>query len=192
MATKLVRSVGYEAPMKTHLPILMLALSLIASTARAKIPKEANMNLTSPDFGEGGNIPERFTCDGKDISPTLKIDGIPKEAKSLVLIVDDPDAPGGNFTHWLIWNIVPDLTEIVANQLPAHAVQGVNDFGKSKYSGPCPPAGIHRYYFRLYALDTTLTLPQGSKRKVVDSAIKGHTIAEATLMGRYARKSSNR
>ena len=78
MAPKLVRSVGYEAPMKTHLPILMLALSLIASTARAKIPKEANMNLTSPDFGEGGNIPERFTCDGKDISPTLKIDGIPK------------------------------------------------------------------------------------------------------------------
>jgi Raf kinase inhibitor-like YbhB/YbcL family protein len=178
--------------MKTHLPILMLALSLIASTARAKIPKEATMNLTSPDFGEGGNIPERFTCDGKDISPTLKIDGIPKGAKSLVLIVDDPDAPGGNFTHWLIWNIVPDLTEIVANKLPAHALQGVNDFGKSKYSGPCPPAGVHRYYFRFYALDTMLTLPQGSKRKVVNSAIKGHTIAEATLMGRYARKSSNR
>ena len=150
------------------------------------------MNLTSPDFREGGNIPERFTCDGKDISPTLKIDGIPKGAKSLVLIVDDPDAPGGNFTHWLIWNIVPDLTEIVANQLPAHAVQGVNDFGKSRYSGPCPPAGVHRYYFRLYALDTTLTLPQTSKRKVVDSAIGGHIIGEATLMGRYARKSSNR
>ena len=178
--------------MKTHLPILMLALSLIASTARAKIPKEANMNLTSPDFSEGENIPERSTCDGKDISPTLKIDGIPKGAKSLVLIVDDPDAPGGNFTHWLIWNIVPDLTEIVANKLPAHAVQGVNDFGKSKYSGPCPPAGVHRYYFRLYALDTTLTLPQTSKRKVVDSAMGGHIIGEATLMGRYARKSSNR
>ena len=157
--------------MKTRLPVLMLALTLITSTGKAKIPKEANMNLTSPDFREGGNIPERFTCDGKDISPTLKIDGIPKGAKSLVLIVDDPDAPGGNFTHWLIWNIVPDLTEIVANKLPAHAVQGVNDFGKSRYSGPCPPAGAHRYYFRLYALDTTLTLPQTSKRKVVDSAI---------------------
>jgi Raf kinase inhibitor-like YbhB/YbcL family protein len=184
--------VGIRVPMKTRLPVLMLALTLITSTGKAKIPKEANMNLTSPDFGEGGNIPERFTCDGKDISPTLKIDGIPKGAKSLVLIVDDPDAPGGNFTHWLIWNIVPDLTEIVANKLPAHAVQGVNDFGKSKYSGPCPPAGVHRYYFRLYALDTTLTLPQTSKRKVVDSAIKGHIVADATLMGRYARKSSNR
>jgi Raf kinase inhibitor-like YbhB/YbcL family protein len=178
--------------MKTHLPVLMIALILIASTARAKIPKEATMNLTSPDFREGGNIPEGFTCDGKDISPTLKIDGIPKEAKSLVVIVDDPDAPGRNFTHWLIWNVVPDLTEIAANRLPSHAVQGVNDFGKSKYSGPCPPAGVHRYYFRLYALDTTLTLPQASKRKAVDSAIKGHTIAEATLMGRYERKSSKR
>ena len=83
--------------MKTHLPVLMIALSLIASTARAKIPKEATMNLTSPDFREGGNIPEGFTCDGKDISPTLKIDGIPKEAKSLMVIVDDPDAPGREF-----------------------------------------------------------------------------------------------
>ena len=113
----------------------MLALSLITSIGRATIPKEATMNL-SPDFDEGGNIPERFTCEGKDMSPTLKIDGVPKDAKSLVLIVDDPDAPGGNFTHWLRRNIVPDLTEIAANRPPSHAVQGVNDFGKSKYSGP--------------------------------------------------------
>jgi Raf kinase inhibitor-like YbhB/YbcL family protein len=186
------RAIGYEAPLKTHFPVLMLALSLIASAVRAKIPQEATMNLSSPDFSEGGNIPERFTCEGKDMSPTLKIDGVPKEAKSLVLIVDDPDAPGGNFTHWLMWNVVPDLTEIVANRVPSHAVQGVNDFGKSKYSGPCPPPGIHRYYFKLYALDTTLALPPTSKRKALDSAIKGHIIAEATLMGRYARKGSKR
>jgi Raf kinase inhibitor-like YbhB/YbcL family protein len=178
--------------MKILLPSLMLALSLITSIGRATIPKEAPMNLSSPDFGEGGNIPERFTCEGKDMSPTLKIDGVPKEAKSLVLIVDDPDAPGGNFTHWLMWNVVPDLTEIAANRPPSHAVQGVNDFGKSKYSGPCPPPGIHRYYFKLYALDTTLALPPTSKRKAVDSAIKGHILAEATLMGRYARKGNKR
>ena len=178
--------------MKTLLPVLMLALSLITSGVRAKIPSEHAMKLSSPDFSDGGNIPERFTCEGKDVSPTLTIDGVPKEAKSLVLIVDDPDAPAGNFTHWLMWNIVPTPTEIVGNKPPLHAVQGVNDFGKSKYSGPCPPpGGVHRYYFRLYALDASVGLPPKSKRNVVDSAMKGHIIAEATLMGRYAKKSSN-
>ena len=112
--------------MKILLPSLMLALILITSIGRATIPKEATMKLSSPDFSDGGNVPERFTCEGKDVSPTLTIDGVPKEAKSLVLIVDDPDAPGGNFTHWLMWNIVPTLTEIVGNKPPAHAVQGVN------------------------------------------------------------------
>ena len=109
-----------------------------------------------------------------------------------MLIVDDPDVPGGNFTHWLMRNVVPDLTEIAANRPPSHAVQGVNDFGKSKYSGPSPPPGIHRYYFRLYALDTALALPPTSKRKTVDSGIKGHILGEATLVGRYARKGNKR
>ena len=192
MASENRAIVGRGGLMKILLPSLMLALSLITSIGRATIPKEPTMNLSSTDFGEGGNIPERFTCEGKDMSPTLKIDGVPKEAKSLVLIVDDPDAPGGNFTHWLMWNVVPDLTEIAANRPPSHAVQGVNDFGKSKYSGPCPPPGIHRYYFKLYALDTTLALPPTSKRKAVDSAIKGHILGEATLVGRYARKGNKR
>ena len=178
--------------MKTLLAVVTFAVSLTSSAVSAKVSQEATMNLSSPDFSEGGNIPERYTCDGKDVSPTLKIAGIPKEAKSLVLIVDDPDAPGGTFTHWLMWNVGPDQAEVVASSLPHRAVQGVNDFGKSKYSGPCPPSGTHRYYFRLYALDTALTLPGSSKRKVVDSAIKDHIIAEATLMGRYARKGSRR
>jgi Raf kinase inhibitor-like YbhB/YbcL family protein len=171
--------------MKTLVSLLVLALSLVTSSARA-------MKLSSADFKEGENIPERFTCDGKDISPTLQIEGVPKVAKSLVVIVDDRDAPGGNFTHWLMWNVVPNLAEIVGNKPPSNAVQGVNDFGKNKYSGPCPPPGIHRYYFTVFALDTTLDLPSKSKRKAVDSAIKGHIIAEATLMGRYARKGSKR
>ena len=170
----------------------MLALTLITSTGRAKIPSEHAMKLSSPDFSDGGNIPERFTCQGKDVSPTLTIGGVPKEAKSLVLIVDDPDAPAGNFTHWLMWNILPTLTEIVGNKPPSHAVQGVNDFGKNNYRGPCPPPGIHRYFFKLYALDTTLALPPTSKRKVVDAAIKGHIIADATLMGMYSRKGGKR
>jgi Raf kinase inhibitor-like YbhB/YbcL family protein len=174
--------------MKTALSVMMVALTLITNTGSAKIPPENDMKLLSPDFSDGGNIPERFTCEGVDVSPTLTIDGVPKETKSLVLVVDDPDAPGGNFTHWLMWNVAPNLTEIVGNKPPPQAVQGVNDFGKNKYSGPCPPPGIHRYYFKLYALDTTLNLPPKSKRKAVDSAMKGHIIAEATLMGRYARK----
>ena len=151
----------------------------------------AIMKLISPDFSEGGNIPERFTCDGEDISPTLKIGGVPKTAKSLVLIVDDPDAPVGTFTHWLVWNLRPDATEIVANGSLSDAVHGVNDFGRSKYGGPCPPSGVHRYYFKLYALDTALQLPAKSKRKVVDAAIEGHIISEAALMGRYARKGTH-
>jgi Raf kinase inhibitor-like YbhB/YbcL family protein len=151
----------------------------------------AIMKLISPDFSEGGNIPERFTCDGEDISPTLKIEGVPKTAKSLVLIVDDPDAPVGTFTHWLVWNLRPDATEIVANGSLSDAVHGVNDFGRSKYGGPCPPSGVHRYYFKLYALDTALQLPAKSKRKVVDAAIEGHIISEAALMGRYARKGTH-
>jgi Raf kinase inhibitor-like YbhB/YbcL family protein len=178
--------------MRTLFTVLLLALGLTTSAVRAKIPQEATMKLSSPDFSEGGSIPERLTCDGKDTSPTLKIDGVPKEAKSLVLIVDDPDAPGGNFTHWLMWSIAPDLTEIMANSPPSHAVQGVNDFGKSKYSGPCPPPGTHRYYFKLFALDTILGLPPTSKRKAVDSAIRDHIIGEATLMGKYSRKGTSR
>jgi Raf kinase inhibitor-like YbhB/YbcL family protein len=168
--------------MKTLLSVLMLALSLTTSSAA--------MKLSSPDFKEGENIPARFTCDGKDVSPTLQIEGMPQGAKSLVVILEDRDAPGGNFTHWLMWNVVPNLTEIVGNKPPSGAVQGVNDFGKNKYSGPCPPPELHRYYFKLYALDTTLDLPRKSKRKAIDSAIKGHVIAEATLMGRYARTGS--
>jgi Raf kinase inhibitor-like YbhB/YbcL family protein len=166
--------------MKILLSVLMLALSLVTSSAA--------MKLSSPDFKEGENIPERFTCDGKDISPTLQIEGVPKEAEGLVVIVEDRDAPGGNFTHWLMWNVAPNLTEIVGNKPPSGALEGINDFGKKKYSGPCPPPGIHHYYFKLYALDTTLNLPPKSKRKTVDSAMKGHIIVEATLMGRYARK----
>ena len=146
------------------------------------------MRVISPDFSEGGNIPERFTCDGQDVSPTLRIEGVPRAAKSLVLIADDPDARSGMFTHWLMWNLAPDLTEILATTPPAGAVQGVNDFGRNDYGGPCPPSGVHRYHFRLFALDTTLELPAKSKRKVLDAAIQGHTIAEATLMGRYARR----
>jgi Raf kinase inhibitor-like YbhB/YbcL family protein len=146
------------------------------------------MKLTSPDFNEGGNIPERCTCDGRDTSPTLKIAEVPQSARSLVLIVDDPDARSGCFTHWVVWGMAPELIEIAGDKLPPDAVQGVTDFGTNQYGGPCPPSGVHRYYFKLYALDIKLVLPSRTRRQALDAAIKGHIVGEAMLIGRYGRR----
>ncbi len=147
----------------------------------------ATMKITSSAFHEGGDIPSKFTCDGSDTSPPLQITGIPSEAKSLVLIADDPDAPGGLFTHWLVWNIPPQ-TSSIAEGIAPKGVQGANDFGKSGYRGPCPPPGRHRYSFKIFALDRELELRSGAKRSQVDAAMKGHVIAQGELVGRYARK----
>jgi Raf kinase inhibitor-like YbhB/YbcL family protein len=148
---------------------------------------EEKMKITSSAFQQEGNIPAKFTCDGGDASPGLHFEGVPPEAKSLVLIVDDPDAPSGLFTHWLIWNIDPKTIEIGENSPPA-AVQGKNDFGKSGYGGPCPPSGTHRYFFKVYALDQMLSLKAGGKRADLDRAMKGHVVRQAELMGRYSKQ----
>jgi Raf kinase inhibitor-like YbhB/YbcL family protein len=147
----------------------------------------AKVKITSSAFQDGANIPSKFTCDGADTSPPLQIADIPSEAKSLALIVDDPDAPSGLFTHWLVWNI-PRQTNAVGEGSTPKGVQGTNDFGKSGYGGPCPPSGTHRYYFKILALDRELDLPFGAKRGQVDAAIKGHVVAQGELMGRYSRK----
>jgi Raf kinase inhibitor-like YbhB/YbcL family protein len=160
--------------------ILLVAIaSFAAGGARVKI--------TSPAFQERGKIPSKFTCDGSDTSPPLQITGVPSEAKSLVLIVDDPDAPGGLFTHWLVWNIPPQ-TSSIAEGGAVNGVQGTNDFGNSGYRGPCPPPGVHRYSFKVFALDRELDLHSGAKRSQVDAAMKGHVIAQGELIGQYARK----
>lgn len=147
----------------------------------------ATMKITSSAFHEGGNIPSKFTCDGSDTSPPLQITGVPSGAKSLVLIADDPDAPGGLFTHWLAWNI-PSQTSSIAEGSAPKGVQGANDFGKSGYRGPCPPSGTHRYAFKIFALDREIELRSGAKRSQLDAAMKGHVIAQGELIGRYARK----
>ena len=147
----------------------------------------AKMKVTSSAFQQGANIPSKFSCDGPNTSPPLQISDVPTEAKSLVLIVDDPDAPSGLFTHLVVWNISPQATTIAEGSTPK-GVQGTNDFGKSGYGGPCPPSGTHRYYFKVFALDRELDLPVGAKRSQLDSAIKGHVIAQGELMGRYSRK----
>ena len=145
------------------------------------------MKVTSSAFQNGGNIPSKFTCDGSNASPPLQITGIPSEAKTLLLIADDPDAPGGLFTHWLVWNISSETNSIAEGSAPK-GVHGTNDFGKSGYGAPCPPSGAHRYYFRVFALDRELALPAGAKRSQLDAAMKGHIIAQGELRGRYARK----
>jgi Raf kinase inhibitor-like YbhB/YbcL family protein len=147
----------------------------------------AKVKITSSVFQEGGNIPSKFTCDGSDTSPPLQITGVPSGAKTLVLIADDPDAPGGLFTHWLVWNIAPQTNSIAEGTAPK-GVHGTNDFGKSGYNGPCPPPGTHRYSFKIFALDRELDLRPGAKRSQVDAAMKSHVIAEGELVGRYARK----
>lgn len=144
--------------------------------------------VTSPSFQAGGDIPAKFTCDGTNVSPELQISGVPKEAKSLVLIVDDPDAPRGLFTHWTVWNIDPKTTRVAENGAPTAGVQGTNDFGKRNYGSPCPPSGTHRYFFKIFALDTKLELKPGARRAELDAAMRGHVLAQGELMGRYSHK----
>nr|WP_237710108.1 YbhB/YbcL family Raf kinase inhibitor-like protein [Pyrococcus sp. ST04] len=147
-------------------------------------------------FEENGIIPKKYTCEGADINPPLRIENIPENAKTLAIIVEDPDAPGGTFIHWVAWNI-PVTTEIPEGipkeavvEKPIHMIQGINDFGRVGYNGPCPPRshGVHHYHFKIYALDTELSLKPGSTKKELEKAMKGHILAEAELVGIYERK----
>ena len=148
----------------------------------------SSISITSPSFQAGGDIPTKFTCNGTNVSPELQISSVPNEAKSLVLIVDDPDAPRGLFTHWIVWNIDPKTTRMAENSAPTAGVQGINDFGKRNYGGPCPPSGTHRYFFKIFALDTKLELKPGARRAELDAAMRGHILAQGELMGRYSHK----
>jgi hypothetical protein len=168
-------------------PITSGAVAILLTAIASFAAGGARMKVTSSAFQEGSNIPSKFTCDGSDSSPPLQITGVPSEAKTLVLIADDPDAPGGLFTHWLVWNVPPQTNSIAEGSAPK-GVHGTNDFGKSGYRGPCPPPGTHRYSFKIFALDRELDLGSGAKRSQVDAAIKGHAIAQGELVGRYARK----
>jgi Raf kinase inhibitor-like YbhB/YbcL family protein len=145
----------------------------------------ATLTLKSPAFNNNGNIPSKYTCDGANISPELNIDNFPKETKSFVLIVDDPDAPNGTFVHWVMWNI-PLIKKIEANTFPG--VQGRNQNHENSYYGPCPPSGTHHYHFKIYAIDTMLELPVSSNKQDVLKAIDDHILAEGELIGLYKRK----
>ncbi len=142
------------------------------------------MKITSPVFGHNQTIPQKYTCQGEDINPSLVIDGIPEGTKSLALIIDDPDAPMGTWVHWVVFNI-PVTYEIGENTIPG--TQGYNDFGKNDYGGPCPPEGTHRYFHKIYALDTLLNLKEGSSKKVLEKAMHGHILDKAELAGLYKK-----
>lgn len=152
-----------------------------------------DLTLTSTAFGSGAVIPDAYTCKGSDTSPTVLWTGHVPQAVTFALIMDDPDAPAGTWVHWLIWNLAAS-THALPNSipkiptLPSGAVQGKNDFGKIGYDGPCPPPGkTHRYFLRLYALDTKLALEPGATRKQLDAAMKGHIVAKSEHMGTYQR-----
>jgi Raf kinase inhibitor-like YbhB/YbcL family protein len=146
------------------------------------------MEITSLAFANNQYIPAKYTCDGENKNPPLEISGVPEQTQSLVLTVDDPDAPSGDFVHWTIWNLNPDTKEIIEGGiLPAGSVQGMTDFGRSGYGGPCPPSGVHRYFFKLYALDRTLDIPRSSTKKELEKAMAGHIITQSQLIGLYAR-----
>lgn len=145
------------------------------------------MKISSSAFENPGYVPAKYTCDGENISPPLRFLDIPENAKSLVLIVDDPDAPMGTWVHWLLWNIDPKTTKIEENSKPAGAVEGTTSFGDQAYGGPCPPSGVHHYHFKLYALDTTLNLPTLAKKEDLEKTMKGQILASAEIIGLYTR-----
>jgi len=151
------------------------------------------MELKSSAFETGGIIPKKHTCDGPDVSPPLSWSDVPGGTKSLALIADDPDAPMGTWVHWVAWNIPPNARALEEDApkrdtLPNGMKQGTTDFRSIGYGGPCPPSGIHRYFFKLYALDTTLNLPPSTTKKDLEKAMQGHMLKQAELMGKYARK----
>ena len=154
------------------------------------------LQISSPAFAHGGEIPARYTCEGEDIAPPLQWTGVPEDARSLVLIVDDPDAPDPaaprmTWVHWVVYNLPPDTSALpegaTSADLPPGTGEGLNDWHKTGYGGPCPPIGRHRYFFKLYALDSELSGLDRPTKAEVEAAMDGHILAESELVGTYVK-----
>ena len=182
-----------------YIRLIILVFSCFYITAALSVEGEQNMTLIlkSADFTHQGEIPKIFTCDGDDSSPGLSWTGLPQDTKSLVLIVDDPDAPDPakpkmTWVHWLLYNIPPTVTElpkaIAASALPSGTLQGKNDWKRTGYGGPCPPIGRHRYFHKLYALDIELPDLHQPNKTQLEKAMAGHIIAQAELIGTYQKQ----
>lgn len=168
--------------------------SFSTSSDIEQLEEQANYNSSlntmltiTSDFPNGGQISDNYGCRGADINPSLVFSGVPIDAQSLALIVDDPDAPSGDWVHWLVFNIAPNISGINEDSVPAGAVLGTTSFGKAEYGGPCPPSGTHHYHFRLYALDTVLDLSSLADKADIIAAIKGHILDQAELVGTYSQ-----
>ncbi len=151
------------------------------------------ITLSSAAFKDGQPIPRQYTCDGVNVSPPLEWTGVPKTAKTIAIIADDPDAPSGTWVHWVLYNLPAENIGLVENlppteNLKAGGFQGKSDFGKIGYGGPCPPSGTHRYFFKIYALDIELPLKAGATKAELETAMQGHTLAQGQLMGTYSRQ----
>lgn len=176
----------------TAVILLVICSTIIFAETQPGENAMGKIEFKSPAFRDGGMIPSEYTCDGENISPLLEWSGIPQETKSLALIADDPDAPVGDWVHWVIYDLPPDLMHLPAavpkiEKLAFGGIQGRTDFGNIGYGGPCPPGGTHRYFFKLYALDKVLGLAAGATKKELLKAMQGHILAEAQLMGKYQR-----
>jgi Raf kinase inhibitor-like YbhB/YbcL family protein len=176
---------------KSRLAVILSATALITLWGNAAMA----MNLNSPAFQPNGHIPSKYTCEGEDISPPLAWEGVPNRAKSIVLIIDDPDAPDPKapkivWVHWVVYNMPPNTKSLPENAgkagLPQGTLVGLNDFKKTGYGGPCPPIGRHRYFHKLYALDTTLDL-KGATKSQIERAMQGHVLANAELIGTFQK-----
>ena len=168
--------------------VLLLSIFICSHAMGQSGTTKAGLRISSQAFGNGGEIPKKFTCDGTNVSPPLRIEGVPSNTRSLALVFDDIDAPRGSYVHWILWNIGPTVTEIKENSVPEGAVQGMNDFKKSFYGGPCPPRRAHKYVFIIYALDRVLDLSSRSTKKDLEQAMEGHIVSWAQLTGVYKRK----
>jgi len=173
---------------KLIFPLFIFTVFLVSYSLGQEAIKPEGLKISSPIVEDGGQIPRKYTCDGVNVNPTLKIENIPIKTNSLALVFDDVDGPRGSYVHWILWNIDPGTKEIKENSIPKGAVQGRNDFKKNNYGGPCPPSRAHRYLFKIYALDVRLNLNPNSTKTDLEKAMKGHVIAQAQLVGVYKRK----
>jgi len=167
--------------------LVFLQVFLFSYAIGQSVTEVKGLKLSSPAFENGGKIPRKYSCDGANVNPPLKIENAPSNAKSLAVVFDDIDAPRGTYVHWILWNLVPDAREIEEDSVPDGVVQGMNDFKKANYGGPCPPRRAHKYVFKIYALDTLLNLNPNGTKKDLEKAMEGHIISQAQLTGFYQR-----